>query len=63
MEQPERVQLTLPAQLAGTDARRYEVTLIQAGDALNGWRFPAPVLQAAAPRFEGAASFVDHVGW
>ena len=41
----------------------YGVTLIRAGDTLHGWRFPAEVLRAAVPRFEGASCFVDHGGW
>ena len=41
----------------------YAVTLIRAGDTLHGWRFPAEVLRAAVPGFEGASCFVDHVGW
>jgi hypothetical protein len=49
---------------ADVSARRgYAVTLMRAGDTLHGWRFPAEVLRAAVPGFQGASSFVDHVGW
>jgi hypothetical protein len=43
--------------------RGYAVTLIRAANTLHGWRFPAEVLRAAVPRFEGASCFLDHVGW
>lgn len=59
----EHVKLTLNAKLGEGPQADYDVTLIRAGNALNGWRFPAPILQAAVPRFEGASCFVDHVGW
>lgn len=57
----ERVTLALDVDLS--QQPDYGVTLIRAGDTLHGWRFPAPVLQAAVPRFEGATCFVDHVGF
>ncbi len=56
-----RLKLNLHADLAHPGD--YAVTLIRAGDTLHGWRFPAPVLQGAVGRFEGAGCFVDHVGW
>jgi hypothetical protein len=43
--------------------RGYAVTLIRAANTLHGWRFPAEVLRAAVPRFDGASCFVEHVGW
>ncbi len=66
---PERVRLALETDLSGRrgpsagSGRGYGVTLMRAGDTLHGWRFPAEVLRAAVPRFEGASCFVDHVGW
>jgi len=57
----ERVRLGLEADLSAR--RGYAVTLMRAGNTLHGWRFPAEVLRAAVPRFEGASCFVDHVGW
>jgi len=57
----ERVRLALGADLSARGG--YAVTLMRAGDTLHGWRFPAEVLRAAVPRFEGASCFVDHVGW
>jgi hypothetical protein len=60
----ERVRMGLEADLAGASSgsgQGYEVTLIRAGRALNGWRFPGPVLEKGTPLFEGANSFVDHV--
>jgi len=54
----ERLKLHLAASL--TDRPKYAVTLIKAGPTLHQWRFPAPVLQAAVARFQGAACFVDH---
>jgi len=57
----ERVRLGLEADLSAR--RGYAVTLMRAGDTLHGWRFPAEVLRAPLPRFEGASCFVDHVGW
>jgi hypothetical protein len=64
MAQPDltyRLKLNLHADLG--DRADYAVTLIRAGDTLHGWRFPAPVLQGAIGRFQGASCFVDHVGW
>jgi hypothetical protein len=60
VEEEARVSLGL----SGEVGRRpeYAVTLIRAGDTLHGWRFPVEVLRAAVPRFQGASSFVDHVG-
>jgi len=57
----ERVRLGLDVDVSARPG--YGVTLIRAGDTLHGWRFPAAVLKAAVPRFEGASCFVDHVGW
>ncbi|HUS71303.1 MAG TPA: hypothetical protein VM075_11090 [Anaerolineae bacterium] len=57
----ERVRLGLDVDLSARGG--YGVTLIRAGNTLHGWRFPAEVLKAAVPRFEGASCFVDHVGW
>jgi hypothetical protein len=57
----ERVVLALDVDVS--QHRGYGVTLIRAGDTLHGWSFPAAVLQAAVPRFEGANCFVDHVGF
>ncbi|MBI3733830.1 MAG: hypothetical protein HY259_10310 [Chloroflexi bacterium] len=51
--------LGLPA--AEPAVREYEVTLIAAGPSKNGLTFPADVLREAAPLFEGATSFVDHL--
>jgi len=65
----ERVRLGLDVDVSARrdpsagSGRGYGVTLIRAGDSLHGWRFPAEVLRAAVPRFEGASCFVDHVGW
>jgi hypothetical protein len=55
------VTLALPSSL--TDRPNYAVTLIKAGPTLHRWRFPAPVLQSAAARFQGCACFVDHAGF
>jgi hypothetical protein len=55
------VRLALEADVSAR--RGYAVTLMRAGDTLHGWRFPAEVLRAAVPRFEGASCFVDHAGW
>ena len=57
----ERVRLSLDVDIS--QRRDYAVTLMRAGDTLHGWRFPASVLQAAVPRFDGASCFVDHVGF
>jgi hypothetical protein len=54
----ERLKLHMAASLTGRP--RYAVTLIKAGPTQHRWRFPAPVLRAAAARFQGAACFVDH---
>jgi hypothetical protein len=47
------------AALAG-EARTVLVTLIRPGRSANGVEYPADVLRAAAPLFEGAPAFVDH---
>jgi hypothetical protein len=60
VEDEARVSLGLNAELGRRP--EYGVTLIRAGDTLHGWRFPVEVLRAAVARFQGAASFVDHVG-
>jgi hypothetical protein len=57
----QRVRLGLDVNVSA--GRGYRVTLIRAVNTLYGWRFPAEVLRAAVPRFEGASCFVDHVGW
>jgi hypothetical protein len=61
VEEEARVRLGLSAEVGRRP--EYGVTLIRAGDTLHGWRFPAEVLRAAVPRFQGASSFVDHVGF
>jgi hypothetical protein len=61
VEEEARVSLGLSAEVGRRP--EYAVTLMRAGDTLHGWRFPAEVLRAAVPRFQGAGSFVDHVGF
>ena len=38
----------------------WAVTVIKAGDSLNGRHYPASTLEAAVPLFEGAKVFADH---
>jgi len=42
--------------------RVFRVTLIRAGQSLNGLTYTPEALQEAAPLFEGATAFVDHAG-
>jgi hypothetical protein len=55
-----QARLSLPLASGLTDRPNYAITIIKAGNTRHGWRFPAPVLQAALSRFQGAACFVDH---
>jgi hypothetical protein len=55
------MRVTLQGSVSGRagSAARYEVTAISAGVG-NGLTYPAGVLEAALPLFEGVAVFVDH---
>jgi hypothetical protein len=57
----ERITLALDVDVAS--APNFEVTMIRAGDALNGWRFPGQVLEESAFLWQGASCFVDHAWW
>ncbi len=47
-------------EVAGSEGREWDVILIEAGMSLNNRYYPADVLQAAVPLFEGVTSFADH---
>jgi hypothetical protein len=51
----------LEAKGAASDGGRvFKVEIIQAGDSKNGRRYPANVLEAAAPLYEGARAYDHH---
>lgn len=55
---PGRVKESLPA--AGDGGRIFGVQIIATGDSINGNRYTAAVLEAAAPLYEGAKAFDHH---
>lgn len=52
-------RLSLEASAQPVSPGKFEVLAITAGEG-NGWIFPAPVLQASLPLWEGAYCFIDH---
>jgi hypothetical protein len=55
----EGIRLTLEASAKAVGPGTFEVMAITAGEG-NGWIFPAEVLQASLPLWEGATCFIDH---
>ena len=55
----EEIRLTLEASARPISPGVFEVLAITAGEG-NGWVFPAAVLQASLPLWEGATCFIDH---
>ncbi len=55
----EEIRLTLAASAKPISPGVFEVLAITAGEG-NGWVFPAAVLQASLPLWEGATCFIDH---
>lgn len=53
-------QSKVTGQVEGS-GREFDVLLITAGEG-NGWVFPAEVLAASVPLWDGVTSFVDHYG-
>lgn len=54
-------RLSLEVSAAPVAPGKFEVLAITAGEG-NGWQFPAAVLQASAPLWEGVTCFIDHDG-
>lgn len=52
-------RLTLEAQAEPLSPGKFEVLAITAGEG-NGWMFPAEILQASLPLWEGVMCFIDH---
>ena len=55
----EEIRLTLEASAKPVSPGKFEVLAITAGEG-NGWFFPAEVLRASLPLWEGATCFIDH---
>ncbi len=55
----EEIRLALEASAKPLSPGKFEVLTITAGEG-NGWTFPAGVLQASLPLWEGAFCFIDH---
>jgi hypothetical protein len=59
IKEKEGIRLTLEASAKPVGPGTFEVMAITAGEG-NGWVFPAGVLQASLPLWEGATCFIDH---
>ncbi len=55
----EEIRLALESSARPLSPGKFEVLAITAGEG-NGWNFPAAVLQASLPLWEGAYCFIDH---